>query len=328
MRKMRVIPVLLAVLLALPGCASTVETMTEEMQASLQEGRVFEPEKRVEYVPYEVVRYVYPDEGTVVDAIEARTDDTTGNAVSSEGLLGDAIDSNTVSVRDSSDFYNSIVEYNFIDGKIYDIWASPRHVTDIRLAPGETISGEAAIGDSESWQLSTAVSNEGGMTVTHIYVKPVTTGLETTMIIPTDYRTYYIRLLSYPDLYMVGVRWKYPGISTFGKGEGASSFSTGISVDVASLNWQYEIKGDDTVWKPVTVYDDGVHTYFQFDPRFSSSAGAPSLYLLQKKNQGASKAELVNYVIRGNMYIADFVIEDNQAWYLMADKKEVKITRE
>lgn len=320
-RKFYVLLFVAACVCILTAC-TTAEELSEEMRASMVMGQVFEPEKQVEYVPYEVVKYVYPEEGRIVE--QKKESATSGD------ILSDNVAQHTVTVGEDSDFYNSIVEYSFLDGKIYDIFASPRHVTDIRLSPGETISGEAAIGDSESWQMSTAVSNEKGRTVTHIYVRPVTTGLETSMIIPTDHRTYYLRLMSYDDLYMVGVRWKYPGISTFGSSGGGTlgmTTDTVLSVDVTNLNWGYEVKGDNTVWKPVAVYDDGVHTYFQFDPRFEVSAGAPSLYLLPKKSNGASKAEIVNYIIRGNMYIADFILQANQAWYLMADKTEVKITR-
>ena len=313
---------------ALLTACSTVGTLSEAQQASLIEGEVFSPDTDVEYVPYEVIRYVYPEDGVVMDS--PRNPDDYVEPSSPDSLLNEAIDDNTVSVGAGSDFYNTIVEYSFQDGKIYDIFTAPRHVTDIRLAPGETISGEAAIGDSESWQMVTAVSNEQGRTVTHIYVKPVQSGLETSMIIPTDSRTYYLRLLSYDELYMVGVRWKYPGIYTFGSKESftSSGADTGISVDVSKLNYQYEIKGDNTVWKPVAVYDDGIHTYFQFDPRFSISAGAPSLYLLPKKSNGKNKAEVVNYVVRGNLYIADFVLQDKQAWFLMTDKDQVKITKD
>ncbi len=317
-----ILTLLLALLLA--SCSS-ISPLTEEEAAMLVEGVVFEPDEteKTVYVPVETVRYIISDEETIRNKNEYNTDDSETN-ISSEDYLTSSVDENTVSVSSATDFTNAIVEYNFLDGKIYEIFTSPNKVTDIRLAPGETISGEAAIGDSESWQMVTASSSEKGRAVTHIYVRPVTSGLETTMIIPTDQRTYYLKLTSTENLYMVGIRWKYPGISTFG----ASSDSVpSVSISVEDMNSNYTIKGDNVFWKPTMVFDDGLRTYFQFDPRFNQAAGAPALYLLPKKGASQNKAEIINYVIRGNFYIADFVLQDKQSFMLMTQDNRVEITK-
>ena len=170
----------------------------------------------------------------------------------------------------------------------------------------------------------TATSSEKGRAVTHIYVRPVTSGLETTMIIPTDQRTYYLLLTSTENVYMVGVRWKYPGIATFGAS--ADSIPS-VSISVENMNSNYTIKGDNVFWKPTMVFDDGLRTYFQFDPRFSTSAGAPALYLLPREGSNTSNAEIINYVIRGNFYIADFVLQDKQSFMLMTQDNRVEITK-
>lgn len=317
----------IVVALVLTSCSSTVE-LTPEERESLIQGSVFTPQDnvKIEYQPYEVIKYVYPEESKIV------TKDTTLISSSDpDQLLDDKIEENTVSIETASDFRNGIVEYNFTDGRIYDVWTTPQHVTDIRLAPGETISGKAAIGDSEAWQLDTAVSSENGRSVTHIYVKPVTIGIETSMIVPTDQRTYYINLKSYENLHMVGVRWKYPGVFTFGASSAdnssSTSSSTTLTLNPENLNFDYKITGAKSIWRPTAVYDDGVHTYIQFDPRFNSAAGAPALYLLPSPNSSKNKVEVVNYVIQGNLYITDFVLQDKQTWYLMSDKTSVKIKR-
>lgn len=307
---------------------SSTVTLTEEERASLIKGSVFTPKENtvVEYQPYEVVRYAYVNNDSIKDIKET----SSGNNI--KDPVTEAIDSNTVSVESSAaSFSNAIVQYNFVDGKIYDVIKSPGHVTDIRLAPGETISGNAAIGDSESWQLETAVSSEKGRSTTHIYVKPVTLGIETSIIIPTDQRTYYINLRSFDNLHMVGVRWSYPGIAMFGgtisttSGEAALEIS--FDIDPEKINFNYSISGKNNIWKPTAVFDDGVHTYIQFDPGFNSTAGAPALYLLPSSLSSSSKAEVVNYVIQGNMYITDFVLQDKQVWYLMNESTTVKIKK-
>ena len=306
---------------------SSISPLSEEEEAMLIEGTVFEPDEteKTVYVPVETVRYVLTSDDKSIRIENDSSSDISKDAETAGVYLNSSVDMNTVSVSSETDFRNAIVEYNFLDGKIYEIFTSPNKVTDIRLAPGETISGEAAIGDSESWQMVTASSSERGRAVTHIYVRPVTTGLETTMIIPTDQRTYYLLLTSTEDVYMVGVRWKYPGISTFGSSSDASIPSVSISVE--DMNSNYTIKGDNVFWKPTMVFDDGIRTYFQFDPRFSTSAGAPALYLLPRKGAGTSNAEIINYVIRGNFYIADFILQDKQSFMLMTQDDRVEITR-
>ena len=310
-------------LLMAVSCSTT--RLSEEDLANMTQGVVFQPSEteRTVYVPVETIKYVYPDEGKVIQGETAEIP-----AAAEEGTddyLTSSVTENTVTVGSETDFTNAIVEYNFLDGKIYEIFTSPNKVTDIRLAPGETISGEAAIGDSESWQMVPATSSENGRSVTHIYVRPVTTGLETTMIIPTDQRTYYLKLTSTESLYMVGVRWKYPGIATFGNS--SSDDIASVSISVESMNSNYNIKGGNVFWKPTMVFDDGIRTFFQFDPRFSTSAGAPALYLLPKKGANQKKAEIINYVIRGNFYIADFVLQDKQSFLLMTQENKVEITR-
>ena len=322
------IGIALVLLAALPSCTS-VAGISEEERARLIEGSVFTPqvETVVEYQPYEVVRTIYVDNGTVEGITETVTEESTGNPVD------DANAAATETVVSPSDFQNSIAQYAFSDGLIYEIFTSPGFVTDIRLAPGETISGNAAIGDSERWQLETAVSSENGRRTTHIYVKPVTIGVETSMIIPTDQRTYYLSLRSFENMHMTGVRWTYPQIATF-TAESASSANPAIAgsgitigVDPSKLDFGYSVSGSNVIWKPTSVFDDGVHTYIQFDPRFGNSAGAPTLYLLPSAISTQSQVEAVNYVIQGNMYITDFVLQDKQVWCLIADDKTVKIRR-
>ena len=305
---------------------SSISPLSEEEAAMLVEGTVFAPDEteKTVYVPVETVRYIVTDSNNSDRTENDNATDIPEEATSSGDYLNSSVARNTVSVGSGTDFTNAIVEYNFLDGKIYEIFTSPNKVTDIRLAPGETISGEAAIGDSESWQMVTATSSEKGRAVTHIYVRPVTSGLETTMIIPTDQRTYYLLLTSTEDIYMVGVRWKYPGIATFGAS--AESIPS-VSISVENMNSNYAIKGDNVFWKPTMVFDDGLRTYFQFDPRFSTSAGAPALYLLPREGSNTSKAEIINYVIRGNFYIADFVLQDRQSFMLMTQDDRVEITK-
>ena len=326
--KKTVFVLLSIVLLLITSCSSTKLTPEQiEAMATAAPPMVTEPEKV--YVPVETIRYVFPEANI---AIDEKIDATP------EQLVAGNLPENIETIKSPTDFSNSIVEYDFIDGKIYKIFASPSTVTDLRLAPGEMITGDAAIGDSIQWQFSATQSTENGKPVQHLFIKPTVAGLSTTMIIPTNYRTYYLNLESYDSLFMTGVRWRYPQQITFkvnGEAgmdtESPMNMSEGL-VDAANINLNYKISGPNIVWKPVAVYDDGVRTYFQMDPRFNTSAGAPSLYLLPTKSSSKKNLEVINYRVKGNLYIADFVLTGKQAFMLMAftdDKKseEVIITR-
>ena len=148
---------------------SSISPLSEEEAAMLVEGTVFEPDEteKTVYVPVETVRYIVTDSNNSDRIENDSSTDIPEDATSSGDYLNSSVARNTVSVGSGTDFTNAIVEYNFLDGKIYEIFTSPNKVTDIRLAPGETISGEAAIGDSESWQMVTATSSEKGRAVTH-----------------------------------------------------------------------------------------------------------------------------------------------------------------
>ncbi len=313
--------ILLIIVLTLISCGSTkrIELPLVALD-NINDGEVFESEKTIQYIPIETIQYV---------VVESEINEAKSSLP--EDLISSATVNNTVTVDENS-FRNSIVEYFFEDGKIYDIFTSINEVTDIRLAPGEEISGEAALGDSASWMMNTAITSESGRQTTHIYVKPISSGLSTSMIIPTNQRTYYIRLRSFTNLNMVGVRWKYPELKTFNSfsssTEGINSAIPDIHIDADNLYWAYTFSGDTKVWwKPIAVFDDGIHTFIQFDSRFSLTSGAPALYLLQKEKSNKNKAEIINYLIRGNLYITDSILAKGQALLLVSDKDQLKIVR-
>lgn len=285
---------------------------------------VDEPEKV--YVPMETIRYVFPDTPMGVPmVIDEKTDATP------EELVSGSLPDNVMTVTSPTDFTNSIVEYDFFDGKIYEIFTSPNRVTDLRLAPGEAMTGDTAIGDSTRWQFAATSSQEYGQPVQHLFIRPSVAGIDTTMIIPTNYRTYYLQLRSYEDLYMVGVRWRYPQVFTFaadGTAQNVQQVSEGL-VSAADIDFGYQISGNNQIsWKPTAVYSDGIHTYFQMDPRFSTTAGAPALYLLPDKGSSSEKnLEVINYRVKGNLYIADFVLTGKQAFMFMAFKNDSKVDK-
>src|SRR5260370_30376239 len=75
---------------------------------------------------------------------------------------------------------------------------SPLHICVIELQPGEKILGEPQIGDSVRWEVSPAAAGRGWGAMPLIGLRPLQAGLDTTMVLPTDRRAYYLPLQSNP----------------------------------------------------------------------------------------------------------------------------------
>jgi type IV secretion system protein TrbG len=69
---------------------------------------------------------------------------------------------------------------------------------------------------------------------------------------------------------------------------------------VDSLCFDYRIKGKNDALKPVRVFDDGQKTFLQIS-RETQTREAPVLVVLG----GDGKQEMVNYRVKGDMYIVD-----------------------
>ena len=65
-------------------------------------------------------------------------------------------------------------------------------------------------------------------------------------------------------------------------------------IDPAAWNWQYTVAGD-TTQAPVNVFDDGQHTYLQFDPK----TRVPAIFLVHSDETES----LVNVVRRGRFLV-------------------------
>lgn len=80
----------------------------------------------------------------------------------------------------------------------------------IELQAGEKIVGEPHIGDSVRWNISPAIYGTGDQATSVIILKPQTPGLDTNLLITTDRRAYYLRLISKPEDYVARVPSRIP----------------------------------------------------------------------------------------------------------------------
>ena len=204
-------------------------------------------------------------------------------------------------------FINSMQVYPFVDGALYQVYASPGQITDITLQPGEQLvgSGPVAAGDTVRWVIGDTESGSGASRQIHILVKPTRAGLMTNLVINTDRRTYHMELRATPSTYMASVSWQYPQDQLIAlrrqnvQAEAAQPASTGI--DLARVSFRYDVTGDRAPWRPLRAFDDGKQVFIEF-PRGIGQGDLPPLFVVGPEGK---TSELVNYRVRGNYMIVD-----------------------
>ncbi len=82
-------------------------------------------------------------------------------------------------------------------------------ICDISLEAGEKIR-DVSLGDTARWDIDTATSGQGATLTEHLVVKPFDTGLNTSMMVTTNRRTYHLRLKSSANDFMPAVSFNYP----------------------------------------------------------------------------------------------------------------------
>lgn len=249
------------------------------------------------------------------------------------GQLASQATSDSFVYIDSTDaFRGAIAEYDYVEGMIYEVITSPNAITDIRLKPGENIASSPIVNDGgASWQFTMGTSIENGIAVQHLFVKPTTVGLDTSMIILTDQRTYYFRIASFPKSYMTALRFRYPAATSEGYfvAEDFESYieeaktnvaeADSFTVDLNTVDYGYQIKVSKgkPVWTPQLVFSTDTKTFIQLPPSIMTSMDMPSVYVVRDKTE-----TLVNWRMKGNMYQIDTVITTNESIRLKSGEKE------
>ncbi|QDQ27583.1 P-type conjugative transfer protein TrbG [Chitinimonas arctica] len=216
------------------------------------------------------------------------------------------------------------------------IICSPLRVCDLALEAGETIQGAPHIGDSVRWKIAPATSGggrDGRDRTTHIIIKPTEAGLDTNMILPTDRRTYHLRLVSSRERYMSQVSFLYPenadkAWQAIGVGKAADAAGTGgdmpaVAADRLYFDYKIDAVRGKPAFKPKRVMDDGYHTYLVMNDDLQL-AQAPVLVAVDP----AGKEQMVNYRLKGNMFIVDGMV--GKVALLSgtgSDQQRVEITR-
>jgi len=190
---------------------------------------------------------------------------------------------------------------------------APLRICVLELEAGERLVGEPHIGDSVRWVLAPASSGQAGGATPMIVLKPKQAGLDTNLLVTTDRRAYYLRLISKPDEYLARVSFAYPDDETrkwqasLADEERRRNVEQGARVSpvasMESLYFDYRIESADAHIRPVRVVDDGRKTFIQMTPD-AAHREAPVLVVL-----GSDGPEMVNYRVKGDIYIVDRLFE-------------------
>jgi P-type conjugative transfer protein TrbG len=215
---------------------------------------------------------------------------------------------------------------------------APFRVCTIELQPGEKLTGEPKIGDDVRWLVEPGTSGTGDAATPLLLIKPRQDGLDTNMVVTTDRRTYYVRLISKTTDYIARMAFNYPDDEKIkwdaylqkqkdeAAQERAASRVDGIAPGgMDSLYFDYEVKGSDhdPSILPLRVFDDGVKTYIVMGP-LAAHRELPTLVI-----HGVDGNEMVNYRVKGDTYIVDRLF-DRGALLLGVGKhqEKVEITRQ
>jgi type IV secretion system protein VirB9 len=216
-----------------------------------------------------------------------------------------------------ADYTHASRMYDYDSNQVFEIYTQVLRLTDIYLEPGELSLDDPFISDSDRWVIGAGVSQENGVLIQHIYIKPKAINLEATMIINTDRRVYHLLLRSYAAVYMPIVRFRYydsvirktyiPPTAQQNTAERHLEQNSTEQLEYLdprylSFNYtaRYGLFRRRPVWMPNRVYDDGKKTYIVFPEA-----------VLQREMPGIfeNKNDIVNYRVLENIVIIDKLIE-------------------
>lgn len=196
-----------------------------------------------------------------------------------------------------------------------DVVCAVLQVCDIELQPGEQVNN-LNVGDTR-FTVEPAISGAGASEVQHLIIKPLDVGLQTSLIVTTNRRTYHFQLRSHRTEFMprVGFTYredslaKWDAIRTQEKQQRQAQTIPQTKEYLGDLNFSYSVAGA-APWKPVRVYNDGRKTIIQM-PAAMAQTEAPTLLVVRKEGGMFTDDEtvMVNYRVQGDRYVVDTVFD-------------------
>ena len=191
-------------------------------------------------------------------------------------------------------------------------------VCDVALQQGEQVNS-INLGDTARWTIEPAITGSGPSEVQHLIIKPMDVGLETSLVVTTNRRTYHFQLRSHRTQYMPKIAFSYPE-EAMAKWDALKHRETTQRQEktlpttgeyLGDLNFDYTVSSDsDIAWKPIRVYNDGQKTLIQM-PAAMAQTEAPTLLVIRKKGNIFTDDEtvMVNYRVQGDRYIVDTIFD-------------------
>lgn len=192
-------------------------------------------------------------------------------------------------------------------------------VCDVELQPGETVNS-IHVGDQARWVIEPAITGRGRDEVQHLIIKPMDVGLNTSLVVTTNRRTYHLVLKSHRTQFMSRVGFIYPDDAAekwnalknrehqeIENRQARTLSETGEYLD--DLDFSYSVNGS-APWKPIRVFNDGQKTIIQM-PKTMGQSEAPALLLLNRDGWLFREEEtaIVNYRLQGDRYIVDMLFD-------------------
>ncbi|HBP6867962.1 TPA: P-type conjugative transfer protein TrbG [Legionella pneumophila] len=217
--------------------------------------------------------------------------------------------------KTSKPFQSSDGSVSFVygSGQIRVVCA-PLQVCDIALQAGEEFN-DMNVGDPR-FIVEPSITGSGLNQQIHLLIKPKDAGLDTSLVVTTDRRTYHFRLKSDRYEFMPYVSFTYPDdakakwqmLKRMQESRQKENTFTETNEYLGNLNFNYRIEGN-ARFKPVRVYNNGVKTIIEMPANMSQNE-APALLVLRggglfKKPESV----IINYRLQGCRYIVDNVFD-------------------
>jgi P-type conjugative transfer protein TrbG len=192
------------------------------------------------------------------------------------------------------------------------IVCAPGHLSTIELEPGETLNDKAQLSDETRWDLLFASigKDEGARSL--IMLRPHDSGLDANLVVATNRRIYYLRLLSKVHDYMARVSFQYPGTASqsswadyrqqqteqeASRKEEKKQESVVRPGFYCSPDSGYRFKGPTLYWHPLSACDNGKDTTYITLPDVVRTMGSP-VFMVRGPEHGDKGLQPANYDVQ------------------------------
>lgn len=162
--------------------------------------------------------------------------------------------------------------YQYDENKQFPIFTKQLALTTIILNNDEYMNDGSVpfMSDTERWEITGDVWNNDEGSRQLVMIKPLSSGLETNMMIVTNKRIYHFVLYSTKQDYQPMVKFTYQTEKKFITSNTKKVFPESIrtsydTTDASNLSFNYRVTvpshSSKVEWIPNRVYDDGSHTY-------------------------------------------------------------------